>query len=196
VKKHFELEIADERSGFARRQGQIDAEARLDGIYVLRTSEPRARLEPPEVVRAYKRLKEVERAFGGLKGPLEVRPIHHRREQRVRAHVFLCCSPTTSTGTCARRGRSSPSPTSAPDRGRSGGQGVSLRGGRAQGAPQAHGGRRRGALLPQPARGARPPHARHDPRRGSEASFTQLSEPTELQARALALVDAKMPKLT
>jgi transposase len=42
------------------------------------------------VVRAYKQLKEVERAFGTLKGPLELRPIHHRLEDRVKAHVFLC----------------------------------------------------------------------------------------------------------
>jgi Transposase DDE domain len=64
------------------------AEAALDGIYVLRTSVPGAELEAPDVVRAYKQLKEVERAFGTLKGRLELRAIHHRLGQRVKAHVF------------------------------------------------------------------------------------------------------------
>src|SRR5207245_9327599 len=69
---------------------QISAEAALDGIYVLRTSVTEAQLPTPEVVRAYKQLKEVEKAFRTLKGPLELRPIHHRLEDRVKAHVFLC----------------------------------------------------------------------------------------------------------
>jgi Transposase DDE domain len=90
VKKHFEVEITDTSLRFERKHEQVEAEAALDGIYVLRTSVPDSELEAPEVVRAYKQLKEVERAFGTLKGPLELRPVHHRLEQRVRAHVFLC----------------------------------------------------------------------------------------------------------
>jgi transposase len=90
VRKHFELEIEDERFGFRRKREQIEAEAALDGIYVLRTSASAQALAAPDVVRAYKQLKEVERGFGTLKGPLELRPIHHRLEDRVRAHVFLC----------------------------------------------------------------------------------------------------------
>jgi hypothetical protein len=91
VKKHFALEIADGRFSYARRSEQIAEEAALDGIYVLRTSVASERLHAPDVVRAYKQLKEVERDFRTLKGPeLEIRPIHHRLEQRVRAHVFLC----------------------------------------------------------------------------------------------------------
>jgi transposase len=90
VRKHFEVEITDTSLAFHRKQEQIEAEAALDGIYVLRTSVPEDELEAPEVVRAYKQLKEVERAFRTLKGPLELRPIHHRLEDRVRAHVFLC----------------------------------------------------------------------------------------------------------
>ena len=90
VRKHFQLEITDSTFSFARKQGQIEAEAALDGIYVLRTSVSEAELRAPEVVRAYKQLKEVERAFRTLKGPLELRPIHHRLEDRVRSHVFLC----------------------------------------------------------------------------------------------------------
>jgi transposase len=90
VRKHFALEITDTSFAFRRRQEQIAAEAALDGIYVLRTSAPRDALATPEVVRAYKQLKEVERGFRTLKGPLELRPIHHRLEDRVKAHVFLC----------------------------------------------------------------------------------------------------------
>jgi len=91
VKKHFALDIADGRFGYARKTAQIAEEAALDGIYVLRTSVAAERLDAPDVVRAYKQLKEVERDFRALKGPeLEIRPIHHRLEHRVRAHVFLC----------------------------------------------------------------------------------------------------------
>jgi hypothetical protein len=91
VKKHFALEIADGRLSYARKREQIAQEAALDGIYVLRTSVASERLDAPDVVRAYKQLKEIERDFRILKGPeLEIRPIHHRLEQRVRAHVFLC----------------------------------------------------------------------------------------------------------
>jgi hypothetical protein len=90
VGKHFQIEIADTSFAYRRKQDQIAAEAALDGIYVLRTSVPQTQLAAPEVVRAYKQLKEVERAFRTLKGPLELRPIHHRLEDRVKAHVFLC----------------------------------------------------------------------------------------------------------
>jgi hypothetical protein len=91
VKKHFTLEIADARLSYQRKTERIAEEAALDGIYVVRTSVPAARLDAPDVVRAYKQLKEVERDFRVLKGPeLEIRPIHHRLEHRVRAHVFLC----------------------------------------------------------------------------------------------------------
>ena len=90
VRKHFQVEITDTSFAFERKHEQIAAEASLDGIYVLRTSVTDAELSAPDVVRAYKQLKEVERAFRTLKGPLELRPIHHRLEDRVRAHVFLC----------------------------------------------------------------------------------------------------------
>ena len=90
VRKHFELQISDTSFSCERKHEQIEAEAALDGIYVLRTSAPREALDGPGVVRAYKQLKEVERGFGTLKGPLQLRPIHHRLEDRVRAHVFLC----------------------------------------------------------------------------------------------------------
>jgi transposase len=90
VKKHFEVTITDTSLHVRRNHEQIEAEAALDGIYVLRTTVPESELQAPDVVRAYKQLKEVERAFRTLKGPLELRPIHHRLEDRVKAHVFLC----------------------------------------------------------------------------------------------------------
>ena len=91
VKKHFTLEIADEHFDYRRKQAQIAEEAALDGFYVLRTSVPEEELAAGEVVRSYKALAQAERAFRTLKGrELEIRPIHHRLEERVRAHVFLC----------------------------------------------------------------------------------------------------------
>ena len=91
VAKHFELQIADERFHFQRKTEQIDAEAALDGIYILRTSLSADELQTVEVVRAYKGLEQVERAFRTFKGPeLQIRPVHHRLQERVRAHVFLC----------------------------------------------------------------------------------------------------------
>src|SRR2546426_3873949 len=90
VRKHFAVEITASSLSFHRNQERIAAEAALDGIYVLRTSVPQTELLAPDVVRAYKQLKEVERAFRTLKGPLELRPIHHRLEDRVRRHRLLC----------------------------------------------------------------------------------------------------------
>jgi transposase len=91
VAKHFAVTIADHDLTFERKTMQIDAEAALDGIYVLRTNlEPEA-LDASSTVKTYKQLANVERAFRSLKTvDIEVRPIHHRRSPRVRAHVFLC----------------------------------------------------------------------------------------------------------
>uniref|UniRef100_UPI0025BE3ABC IS1634 family transposase n=1 Tax=Aquisalimonas sp. TaxID=1872621 RepID=UPI0025BE3ABC len=89
--KHFELTIADGHFDYGRREARIEQEAALDGIYVIRTSEPRERLSAEQAVRGYKNLAQVERAFRTLKGlDLRIRPIHHRDEARVRAHIFLC----------------------------------------------------------------------------------------------------------
>lgn len=91
VAKHFLLDIADDRLVVGRREDAIAAEAALDGIYVLRTSVPVERLDAPAVVRAYKLLSHVERAFRAFKAvDLAVRPIHHYAEGQVRAHIFLC----------------------------------------------------------------------------------------------------------
>ena len=89
--KHFELDIAEGLFAYRRRTGAIAAEAALDGLYVVRTSVPPERLDAPAVVETYKRLASVERDFRALKGDdLAVRPIFHWRADRVRAHLFLC----------------------------------------------------------------------------------------------------------
>ena len=91
VAKHFELVIEDGRFEYARRTEAIAREAQLDGFYILRTSEPEDRLATPDVVRSYKNLTNVERAFRSLKTvDLQIRPIRHRAETRVRSHLFLC----------------------------------------------------------------------------------------------------------
>jgi hypothetical protein len=90
--KHLELDIAEGTFAYHRREDAIAAEAALDGLYVIRTSVSASRLDAPAVVETYKRLSGVERDFRSLKGEdLLVRPIFHYREDRVRAHLFLCC---------------------------------------------------------------------------------------------------------
>jgi transposase len=89
--KHFTLTIRDGHLGWSRKQDAIKQEELLDGIYVIRTSEPVERLTAADGVRSYKRLALVEQAFRCLKGiDLLVRPIHHRTADRVRAHILLC----------------------------------------------------------------------------------------------------------
>jgi hypothetical protein len=89
--KHFEVTITDATLTVTRRQAQIDEEAALDGFYVLRTSVAATDLDAPGVVTAYKNLKYVERDFRHLKADdLDLRPIFHRLEERVRAHVLIC----------------------------------------------------------------------------------------------------------
>jgi len=89
--KHFTLTITDDGFRYERNEQAIAAEAALDGIYVVRTSVGAERLSPEDVVLSYKRLSNVERAFRSLKTiDLRIRPIHHRKADRVRAHVLLC----------------------------------------------------------------------------------------------------------
>ena len=89
--KHFELSIEDASFSFRRKEDEIAAEARLDGLYVIRTSLPKEAIGAEDAVSAYKSLSQVERAFRSLKTvDLEIRPIHHWLSDRVRAHVFLC----------------------------------------------------------------------------------------------------------
>jgi transposase len=89
--KHFQLTIGDGIFAWTRREGAIAREVTLDGIYIVRTSQPAADLSAADAVRKYKSLAIVERAFRCLKGvDLLVRPIYHRTEDHVRAHIFLC----------------------------------------------------------------------------------------------------------
>jgi hypothetical protein len=89
VAKHFTVEITEDRISYARDQDSITAEAKLDGIYVLRTSVGPGDLDSGKVVSSYKALARVERAFRAFNTDLDIRPIRHRTEDRVRAHVFL-----------------------------------------------------------------------------------------------------------
>jgi len=91
VGKHYKLTIKDNLFEFERKQKSIECEARLDGIYIIRTSEKRKHLSKEDTVRTYKSLSQVEQAFRCLKGlDLRVRPIRHRTVDHVRAHIFLC----------------------------------------------------------------------------------------------------------
>jgi hypothetical protein len=89
--KHFQLTITDDSLAITRKQDHIDAEAALDGFYVLRTPIPASDLDGPGVVAAYKNLKYVERDFRSIKSDdLDLRPVFHRLEERVRGHVLIC----------------------------------------------------------------------------------------------------------
>lgn len=91
VAKHFRLTIGSGKLGFTRDEESIRRESELDGIYVIRTNQSRDALPAEDAVRTYKSLAQVEQAFGCLKQTdLLVRPIRHRTEDHVRAHVFLC----------------------------------------------------------------------------------------------------------
>jgi hypothetical protein len=89
--KHFSVVITDASLTVTRNQAKIDEEAALDGFYVLRTPVPASQLDAPAVVTAYKNLKYVERDFRSIKSDdLDLRPVYHRLEERVRAHVLIC----------------------------------------------------------------------------------------------------------
>ncbi|HZO49910.1 MAG TPA: IS1634 family transposase [Gaiellaceae bacterium] len=191
MRKHFRVEITDTSLAFARKTEQIAAEAALDGIYVLRTSVTASELAAADVVRAYKQLKEVERAFRTLKGPLKLRPIHHRLEERVRAHVFLCLlsyylawhlrqawkpllfddeQPPTQPHPVAKARRSPEADRKARSKRTASGE-------RCHSLP---------TLLDQLATRTRNTIRLHE----SGAAFDQLTQPTPVQARALALIEA------
>lgn len=196
VKKHFALEITDERFSFERKSEQIEAEARLDGIYVLRTSVAENELEAPDVVRSYKQLKEVERAFRSFKGPLEIRPIHHHLENRVRAHVFLCMlayylewhlrrawAELTFTDECPP---SQPDPVAKASRSAAAERKARTKRTNTRQAPHSF----RSLIAELGRRTSNTIRVQ-----STEASFTQLSEPTALQAHALEIVETKIPKI-
>lgn len=89
--KHFLTTIQDDAFAYQRRTEQIEKEATLDGLYVIRTSVAAADLSSTETVRAYKDLSHVERAFRCVKTiDLLIRPIFHWKDERIKSHVFLC----------------------------------------------------------------------------------------------------------
>jgi len=91
VAKHFELTINEAHFSYRIDEQKVEQEAALDGIYVLRTPLSPEMIDAADIVRSYKSLSAVERAFRSLKTvDLKVRPIHHHLPQRVRAHIFLC----------------------------------------------------------------------------------------------------------
>ena len=198
VKKHFQVNITDDTFTYERKQQQIAQEAELDGIYVIRAG----RIDPEElaaagIVRAYKQLKEAEKGFAGLKGPVEVRPIHHRLEDRVRSHLLICMlaeyvrwhlrhawaellfhdeAPRSNTDPVAKATRS-------PDAIRKAG--------------------RRRSAQHEPCHTIESLFDELENRtrntirvNGTDATFPQLSTPTELQTRALALIDERVPQIT
>lgn len=90
VDKHFDLDIGDAAFTYSINEQRVAAEAAIDGVYVIRTSVPKSEMRAEQAVLNYKRLAQVERAFRTLKGvDLNVRPIRHRLEERVKAHIFL-----------------------------------------------------------------------------------------------------------
>jgi hypothetical protein len=189
MKKHLKLRIGKTSFSFSRKAGQIAAEAALDGIDVLRTSLAADELPPAEVVRSYRQLQQVERAFRAFDGvELEIRPVHRRLDRRLRAHVFLCMlayyltwhleaawapllledeQPPTTADPVAKAGRSRAAQRNANSTG--------------LGEPC----RSYKALLDELSTLTR--HTIRLP--GSDATFDKLAQPTRLQARALELAD-------
>jgi hypothetical protein len=198
VKKHFALQIAEDRFAFERKTEQIQAEAELDGVYVLRAGGLSAdQLAAPGAVRAYKQLKEAEKGFGTIKGLLEVRPIHHRLEDRVRGHLLICMlayylvwhlrhawtellfqdpSPAATLDPVAKATRSPAAERKA----------------KTKTTPDHQPCHSLPSLLDELAT-----RARNTIRvAGTDATYDQLTEPTALQNRALTLIDEHVPEIT
>ena len=197
VKKHFQVTITDDTFTYERKHEQIAQEAELDGIYVIRAGriDP-ARLAAAGIVRAYKQLKEAEKGFGGIKGPLEVRPIHHRLEDRVRAHLLICMLAEYVRWHLRHawaellfqddNPRSNADPVAKATRSRE----ATRKAGRRR-APQQEPCHTIQSLLDELEN-----RTRNTIRvNGTEATFPQLSTPTELQARALELINERVPQL-
>jgi hypothetical protein len=184
------VEITDTSFGFSRERQQIEREAALDGIYVLRTSVPDSELEAPNVVRAYKQLKEVERAFREPNGPLELYRIHHRLEdsRRIarlplqarllpRLHLRQAWAelivkdegPPTQADPVAKPGRSATGRREAQTK-------------RTAAGEPCH-----SLTTPLTELSIRP---QHDPPARKAASFEQITEPTTTRPRAPELIDS------
>jgi hypothetical protein len=193
VAKHFELHIKDGSFSFARKQQQIEEEAALDGLYVIRTTCPAGQLTAQAAVRAYKQLKMAERAFRTMKDTLEIRPIHHHLESRVRAHIFLCMLAYYVTFELAGRLTPmlftdqtplAPSDPVAPAQRSKAAKAKASSAATEDGHPASN----LPDLLAELAT-----IARNEIRIGeAEHTFTRLTKPTPLQARALELLDIKL----
>ncbi|OOK66956.1 transposase DDE domain protein [Mycobacterium kansasii] len=193
--KHLHVTITDTTVTITRRHTQISAEAALDGIYVLRTSVPASDLASAAVINAYKNLANVERDFRSLKtDDLDLRPIHHRLEDRVRAHVLICMlaayltwhlrhalAPLTFTD-------ENPPTRDNPSHQRSDPPS------RHQSSPQNH--HRRPTAHPQLPRTAHPPshtHPQPSPLRRHQNPVPMLTEATDTQTRAFQLLNTTIP---
>jgi Transposase DDE domain len=197
VKKHFQIEIADDSFTYQRKTEQIAQETELDGIYVIRSGriDP-TELQPAGIVRAYKQLKEAEKGFRAFKGPLEVRPIGHRLEDRVRAHLLICMlayylvwhlrqawaellfqdhNPASRTDPVAKATRSRAATRKAGSR-------------RTPNRQPCH---TLASLLEELENRTRNTIQVN----GTDATFDQLSEPTQPQAHALALINERIPHI-
>jgi len=190
--KHFTLKISDATFAYERKTEQIAAEAALDGLYVIRTTCTPKQISARAAVRAYKQLKVNELAFKTMKDSLEIRPIYHHLEDRVRAHIFLCMLAYYVTYELTSRLRSllftddTPISTSdpvAPARRSPQGQA------NASAARTEHGHRAHTLpdLLADLATLTRNTLSIHN-----GATFTRLSEPTALQATTLQLLGVKL----
>lgn len=198
VKKHFQVNITDDTFTYERKHEQIVQEQELDGIYVIRAG----RITPEELaaaglVRAYKQLKEAEKGFGGMKGPVEVRPIHHRLEDRVRSHLLICMLAEYVRWHLRHawaellfqddNARANADPVAKATRSRE----------------ATHKAGRRRTAEHEPCHTIPSLFDELENRtrntirvKGSEATFPKLSIPTELQARALELIRERVPKIT
>jgi Transposase DDE domain len=195
VAKHFELEIADGAFSYRRKTDQINSEAALDGLYVIRTTCPADQLSAPATVRAYKQLKLAERAFRTMKDTIEIRPIHHHLQDRVRAHAFLCMLAYYVSYELAQRltpllfTDETPLAPTDPVAPAQRSPAANAKAGSAR-TPDRHPAHTLPDLLAELGTICRNTlrigHADH--------TFTRLTTPTELQARALELLDVKLHK--
>jgi transposase len=196
VAKHFELEISDGAFSYARKSEQIAQEAALDGLYVIRTTCATSKLSSSAaVVRTYKQLKMAERAFRTMKDQIEIRPIHHHLEDRVRAHTFLCMlayyvayelhlrlAPLLFTDT---EPLSPPDPVAPAQRSAA----AKIKAGSAE-TPDGHPAHSFADLIEELGT-----LCRNEIRVGqAEHTFTRLTKPTDLQTKAFELLGVKLHK--
>ena len=193
--KHFQVTITDASLAVTRKQDQIDEEAALDGFYVLRTPIPAAELTAPAVATACKNLKYAERDFRHIKSDdLDLRPVFHRLEERVKAHVLICMlacyltwhrQPGLGPADLHRR---EPASAGQPRRG-----GPPLSSGPGQGVIPIRSGRPALPQLPRPAGAPGHPDPQQVRYTGTQVTVPMLTEPTSTQRQAFNLLGAAIP---